>query len=54
MWMVPPEGMRRLKVAVTCSVRRATVSWMRDEAEALLPSTARNALVMATVILSSV
>ncbi|MOA66100.1 hypothetical protein D3C78_1927370 [compost metagenome] len=54
MWMVPPEGMRRLKVAVTCSVRRATVSWMRDEAAAVPPSTARNALVMATVILSSV
>ncbi|MCY1492313.1 hypothetical protein D9M68_261190 [compost metagenome] len=54
MWMVPPEGMRRLKVAVTCSVRRATVSWMREEAAAVPPSTARKALVMATVILSSV
>jgi hypothetical protein len=41
-------------VAVTCSVRRSTVSWIRDEAAAVPPSTARKALVMATVILSSV
>ena len=51
MWMVPPEGIRRWKVAVTCSVRRATVSWMRLEAAAVPPSTARNALVIATEIL---
>jgi hypothetical protein len=49
--MVPPEGMRRWKVVVTCSVSLATTSWMRLDAAAVPPSTARKALVMATEIL---
>ena len=53
MWIVPPEGRRRLKVPLTCSVSIATSSRMRDEAAAVPPSTARNALVNATWILSS-
>ena len=48
-----PEGMRRLNVPTTCSVSFATVSWMRVLAAAVPPSTARNALVMATDILLS-
>ena len=49
--MVPPEGMRRWNVAITNSVSLATVSWMRLDAAAVPPSTARNALVIATDIL---
>ena len=45
--------MRRLKVPTTCSVSLATVSWIRLLAAAVPPSTARNALVMATDILLS-
>jgi hypothetical protein len=45
--------MRRLKVATTCAVRFATVSWIRLLAAAVPPSTAKKALVMATVILLS-
>ena len=47
------EGMRRWKLAVTMSVSFATVSWMRLDAAAVPPSTARKALVMATAILLS-
>ena len=53
MWIVPPDGMRRLNVPTTCSVSFATVSWIRELAAAVPPSTARNALVIATEILLS-
>ena len=52
-WMVPPDGRRRWKVAVTTPERFATNSRIRDEAAAVPPSTARNALVRAIWILSS-
>ena len=51
MWMVPPEGIRRLKVATTCLVRLSTFSWIREEAAAVPPSTAKKAFVKATAIL---
>ena len=53
MWMVPPEGIRRLNVPTTCSVSFATVSCIRELAAAVPPSTAKNAFVMATDILLS-
>ncbi|CAL1241009.1 protein of unknown function [Candidatus Methylocalor cossyra] len=48
---MPPEGRRRNKAFTTCSVSCSTVSWMRRLAAAVLPSTARKAFVMATLIL---
>ena len=54
MWRVPPEGKRRRNTAVTCPVNSDTRSRMREEAAATFPSTARNALVMAISIFSSV
>ena len=51
MWTVPPPGRRRVRAATTCSVSSRTRSWTRLEAAALPPSTARKALVMATMIL---
>ena len=51
---VPPEGRRRLNVAVICSVSAVTVSLIRGDAAAVPPSTAKKALVIATAILSAV
>ena len=51
MCTMPPEGMRRRNVSTTWAVSRSTVSWIRLLAAAVLPSTAKNALLMATTIL---
>jgi cytochrome c553 len=48
---VPPPGRRRVRAVATCSASCLDRSWMRLEAAALPPSTARKALVMATLIL---
>src|SRR5215469_11646703 len=49
-WKVRPASARRVRFATICAVRSATMSWTRRETAALLPSTARNALVSATAI----
>ena len=51
MCTVPPPGSRRVSAPTTCSVSARTRSWTRVEAAALPPSTARKALVRATMIL---
>jgi len=52
MWKVPPCGWRRISAPTAASVSPATSSRMRADAAPCAPFTARNALVMATLILA--
>src|SRR5207253_2290786 len=52
MWNVPPAGWRRMSDCTTACVRACTLSRTPALAAAVLPCTARNALVIATAILS--
>src|SRR5262245_50008063 len=51
MWKVRPSLARRDSAVTTSAVSCSTISWTRREAAAVCPSTARNALVIATEIL---
>src|SRR3954468_8977300 len=51
-WKVPPCGWRRISAATAASVSPATSSRIRADAAPCAPFTARNALVMATLILA--